>query len=66
MRLDYATMPLGTIVATRAWGNRFKRFEDGWSPASGATWDRWTVYSDAEMNEFFQYCNADHQDRSTE
>ena len=39
---------VGAVVET-IHGNKLRRFEDGWSPLKGAHWDRWTVYSDAEL-----------------
>jgi hypothetical protein len=45
-------LPVGTVVTT-IWGNKLRRFEDGWSPLEGAHWDRWTVYSDAEVRRHF-------------
>jgi len=44
--------PVGAVVTT-AWGNKLKRFEDGWSPLVGADWDRWTVFSDYEVQHGF-------------
>lgn len=46
--LDYSGLPVGSVVSS-FWGNRFRKFANGWSPLDGAHWDRWTVYSDAEM-----------------
>lgn len=39
---------IGTVVTT-IHGNQLRLFGDGWSPLSGAHWDRWTVYTDAEL-----------------
>lgn len=40
--------PIGTVVTT-IHGNKLRRFTDGWSPLEGGHWDRWTVYTDAEL-----------------
>lgn len=45
-------MPIGTVAHT-IWGNKLKRFYDGWSPLEGVHWDRWTVYSDQELEKLF-------------
>lgn len=50
-------MIIGTVVTT-IHGNKLRRFENGWSPLSGAHWDRWTVYTDEELDANFSLvCN---------
>ena len=52
MAYDLGAVPVGAIIRT-VWGNELRRFSDGWSPRSGAYWDRRTVYTDAEVRQNF-------------
>ena len=52
--------PLGTIVTT-IHGNKLARFGDGWSPLKGGHWDRWTVYTDAELAQNFTLVGQEQQ-----
>jgi len=45
-------MAVGTIIRTAS-GNELRRFSDGWSPRSGAHWDRRTVYTSEEVSKNF-------------
>lgn len=42
-------LPIGTTVRTRH-GNHLRKFDNGWSPqVEWGNFDRWTVYSAAEV-----------------